>query len=460
MMPRRAILAAPSILGVALVLGSYIQTAGHPSEMLRPLVVIALAALAVTLFAWALVRRMLAAVWVGLVVVSWILGRELAWLPIGVGLAVIATERLRQMRGRSPLPVPAAMVLGPPLALCGVAMYQLMAVGVIAPDDFKIGGPPRVQAASTRELPSLYVLLLDGYPRADELGAEFGYDNSRFLSQLERLGFRLPADATSSFGGTSWTLASTMLEDSTELHPYADIDSTPDLWATLRDLRRRYLVDVPMMDRLREAGYRLDYTDAGVDLSAWRGWDRTHDSGQVSDTEALLIQRSPIAGLLAGWVMDQLRARVDDSLNSWVVTSGDASQKVSFAHIMPPHAPFLWGEGGTSLKPGECWFRRVCSLYTVIAADLGMTREQYGNQLGWQLDALNAKVIMAVKRVVTADPHAAVIVMSDHGSRFEPFSVERLHTFLAARIPHEPDLLAVDPGPDALFVRLLESVSP
>ena len=427
--------------------------------MVRPIFVAAAGATAVTIISWALTRRLLVAAWIGIVIVSWVLGRQLALLPIGVGLGVVAFHLLARWRGWAPRSLPPGLVLGPPLALCGLAIYQLAAGGIIAPDDFDFGRPAPAAAASEGNLTSMYVLLLDGYPRADELLDAFEYDNAPFIDELDRLGFQVHADATSTFGGTSWTLASTMLHEPNELEPYADIDSTPDLWATLRELRRSYLVNVPMMDRLRDAGYRLEYTAAGVDLSEWRGWDETHDSGHISDTEALLIQRSPLAHQLGSWVMDQLRSRVDDSLEAWVASSKDGRQKVSFAHVMPPHAPLLWGPDEVGLMPRDCWFARGCSMYTVIAEQLGFSRQEYGEHLGWQIDAVNRRVTEAVRQITEADADAIVVVMSDHGARYQPHSPERFHTFLATRIPHHPDLMSSDPGPDGLFVRLFESVT-
>ena len=456
---RTTLLAAPPSLASALVLGSYVQTAGHPLEMVRPLAVATVAALSVTLIGWALVRQLLLAVWIGVVLVSWILGRELALLSVGIGLGIIAVQLYRRWRNLAPVSVSTAFVIGPPVALLGVAIYQLVAGGIVSLDDFPPDGPPRAATALEGTLPSMYVLLLDGYPRADELQTAFGYDNGRFIEELDDLGFQIHAEATSAFGGTSWTLASTMLEDAAELHPYADIDSTPDLWATLRALRRQYLVNVPMMDRLRGAGYRLEYVAPGVDLSEWRGWDRTHDSGQLTDTEALLIQRSPLKQILGDWLMDQLRSRIGASLRTWAETSEDPRQKVSFAHIMSPHMPFLWGSEGRELPPGNCWYARRCSLFTVLTEELEMSHDEYGEHLGWQLEAINQRVLGPVRRIVAADPSAIVVIMSDHGARFEPRSPERFHTFLATRIPHDPNLLTSEPGPDTLFVRLLGSLT-
>ena len=50
-------------------------------------------------------------------------------------------------------------------------------------------------------MPSVYVLLLDGYPRQDSL-EDSGYDNGPFVAALSDLGFEVHADARSDYPRT------------------------------------------------------------------------------------------------------------------------------------------------------------------------------------------------------------------------------------------------------------------
>jgi hypothetical protein len=456
-MPSRFLLLGPSLLGAALVLGAQVQGAGHPSELLRPLAVVMLGSLGFSLLAWGVTRRLDVGVWISLVATAWLLGRELALVAIGVGLGVLMLQNVRRRRGLAPLPITSALVLAPPIVLAAIASLQLVQSGVVALEDFEpIERAPISGRHAQTDLPNIYVLLLDGYPREDTLIAEFGFDNRAFAEQLRTLGLTPYPESRSEFGGTLQTLASTMLADTAELEPYRTV--TDELWAQTRELRRRYLVNVPLMDEFRTEGYRFDYVTSEGGMSEWRGWDRVVDTGHLTDTEALLIQRSPLSGLLGPWITEQFRARAEDSLAAWVSTSRDPSRKISFAHLMPPHLPFLWGEDGRATEPLPCWYGRRCSLHTVIAADVELSLVEYGQRLGWQLDALNRRVSAAVQRVVEADPDAIVVVMSDHGARFSPFSDEQFRSFFAARVPHAPDLFSSNPGPDGLFVRLIDSL--
>ena len=53
------------------------------------------------------------------------------------------------------------------------------------------------------ELPDIYYIILDGYPRADILKSTFELDNSEFISWLEREGFYVAACSQSNYSYTA-----------------------------------------------------------------------------------------------------------------------------------------------------------------------------------------------------------------------------------------------------------------
>ena len=54
----------------------------------------------------------------------------------------------------------------------------------------------------------MYVILLDGYPRADTLQETFGIDNTAFTADLEDRGFTVSDGARANYNKTWLTLAS------------------------------------------------------------------------------------------------------------------------------------------------------------------------------------------------------------------------------------------------------------
>jgi hypothetical protein len=94
------------------------------------------------------------------------------------------------------------------------AFGGLLLVVTIAPGAF--GGafryasvPPSMAsvAALDGSLPDVYMILLDGYPRADTLREDFGYDNEPFLSAMRGLGFEVSDRAHSNYTHTGLTLS-------------------------------------------------------------------------------------------------------------------------------------------------------------------------------------------------------------------------------------------------------------
>lgn len=406
--------------------------------------------LAATLLIGAITRHAKVAAWLSLTLAALMLGGSIFWFILLAGLAILPFQWWHRRQREPLIRVPAAALIVPSAGMLIIAFLNLFATGVVARQDFSLPGAAPTAAAVTVR-PSIYVALLDGYPRADELQAAFGIDNSSFLDSLQAEGFEVVPDARTIFPGTALTMASSMLADPTDLIPHIEITEHEELLRSWRYVRRNYLTDEPMMDRLREAGYRLRHIWSDVTLSRWRGWDETIDTGQLNDIEAVLIQRSPLAPLLGGWVMQQRRDRIEQSLAAWTASVGP-SQVVSFLHLMAPHPPFLWGRDGALTQPLQCWYELRCELATIRLGDMDLTEAQYGDRLGWQLEAVNERVLASVRDLIEAEPDAIIILMSDHGGRWAPRNEEWHHSLLATRNAPELD------GPDALFVKILEAV--
>ena len=77
--------------------------------------------------------------------------------------------------------------------------------------------------------------------------------------------------------------------------------------ASFRRETRRALAHTAAHELLREAGYRTVYIPSQITHVQIDGWDETIASGHVNDFELTLIEQSRLAGMLAGWALDQQR---------------------------------------------------------------------------------------------------------------------------------------------------------
>ena len=71
------------------------------------------------------------------------------------------------------------------------------------------GSSPAAAAETTsQDLPDIYLVLLDGYPRSDTLTATYHFDNEPVLAEMGDLGFEVARRSHSNYNLTVLTLAS------------------------------------------------------------------------------------------------------------------------------------------------------------------------------------------------------------------------------------------------------------
>ena len=388
-------------------------------------------------------------------VLASVLVTELVWalfewrIALVLGLTLVALAAYSAIRHR-PLVLRPAVLLLPVTVILLATMARAVSIGAFSIDDFRvsISTAPRATASAATDGPNVYVLLLDGYPRQDSLNDAFGFDNEPFLQELEANGFAVNRDAETEFVRTELTLSSMTLPDRSELKTY-QYDLRERATVARRDVRRERLVDTPVMDGLRDLGYRLIYVPSPVTFTDWAGWDERRDPGTPTDYESIVIQRTPLRFLLGGWLLDEARERVSDSLDNWRAGNG---KSFVFAHVQAPHPPFLWDDDGPVSEPLPCWYAVECYLYNGFPRDLRLTEAEYSAMVGGQVASLNEQVLRATERLIHDDPSAVIVIFSDHGTRFRDMQdPEASRSLFAARGTNAAEA-------DGLFITLRDEL--
>lgn len=435
------LLAAPPLLAATHVVGTYGFSDAHWTSMVRALVVSILAASLILCVALIGVRRLRPAVVAASAAVIVLAGGFLAaWTALSVGAWIVVAywQHIHQR----PWPViDASLAARVPALLLTVSVVWLPISGTVTLQDLL--PPPQASPAADQGRPNIYVLLLDGYPRADTLAEFYAFDNRSFLDSLEELGFQVAEDSESEFHQTEQSLLS-MFSD--EIPPEA-VDKK----------RARHLLEsAPAFDRLRDAGYLLSDVPSVADHINLRTWDETLGGPQLTELEILLLQVSALAPLSQEWVASQLRDRQDEALETLVSQTSQTRQHMTFVHLMAPHPPFLYTAVGDPLLPADCWLQGRCRIFDVSIDKLEMERPAYVDAFVGQLQHVNRRVLEALELVIERDPEASVVVLSDHGARHSNADTAELtRTLFAARIPSNPGLFEANPGPDLLMSRLL-----
>lgn len=411
------IVAAPCV-GAGLVVAAFVVEGGPVSHLTRPLVVVTVVAVLVGAVSALLNRRIGSPVLVSMLVTALVVDPD---SPVVLGLAIVA---------------------------CGVVVWHLLKGVVVEVDKpllaagavFLVAGLIQVvpmlswsapALASDVDEPPTFLILLDGYPRADTL-AELGIDVSGFIEKLDRRGFDHYPDATSHHFWTFRTLTAM-----TTGEPMAASG-----WGT------------PAERKAARSSWRLP---DGFAYVAPPFGDISFPDVQplnpiaITRVETDLLAESALGTFAGELVMDGLRSHLDESLAALTATN----ETLVFAHLLAPHTPFLYGADGEPLEAPGCW--PGCNIFGVDLAAMDMSLDNWVAGTSGYLEWLNDRLIDTVDRILARHSEARIVLFSDHGGRFSldrPSEWRRI--FLVARTPDDAGFFAESPHPSSVFSLLSE----
>jgi hypothetical protein len=305
--------------------------------------------------------------------------------------------------------------------------------------------------------PNLYVILLDGYPRADTLAADFGIDNSGFEADLAGRGFDIYSDSLTDRRYTDYTLLA-MLRGTTDGVPPDSDTTTEGQW----DLRHELSL-APLPIAAQEAGYEYWIVDSPAGFVTFSAGSHIQNGG-INTLEEHMLAASALAPLVkVAWPnlpTDSLRDHFEASIGSVVELAEPDTHKLVFAHIFEPHLPFLWDDAGAPRGVPDFWPRQ--SLFVWQIEHVGMTAAEFGDLLAGDLAHLNPRVLEMVDAISDSDPNAVVVLFGDHGARYslELTETEWHRNFMAALTPGHPHLFGTAPSPTDILRTLLETYVP
>jgi hypothetical protein len=342
-----------------------------------------------------------------------------------------------------------------------VAAYSLvlLAVGIwsaVESTPFSIEGDLSLPPPAGSGGPDIYVLVLDGYPRGDTLRDQFDFDNSEFEDQLRLLGFEV-ADAARANYNKTWLSVPALLS-AQYVHEVPDVADAPAGAPAQARVAHELINRSAVPDYLRLRGYRVVSIPSQVMTT-----DVTRNAEVRTVGHLTSFEMAVVSAWLPAWIAPQRtldilvndsRARVESQLDllSEYASPGDAPQIV-LAHLMPPHPPFVLGQDPDYLR--ECFPR--CKVWQTTVEETGMPEDAYAARMRTQIRELNRVVIGALDEIVSANPSAVVIALSDHGARHLDQLDEHFEIFFAARTPGHADLFAEDTAMVNVFRRILSS---
>jgi hypothetical protein len=293
--------------------------------------------------------------------------------------------------------------------------------------------PATGASLSSEPLRDIYYIILDGYTRGDALLEDFRYDNSGFLTDLERLGFYIAECARSNYARTDGALTSA-------LNMEYKVAIQEDLVRQGLDpaLTLTLIKDSSVRERLEELGYDTVAFQTGYDWSNWRDADIYLSSakhplalGRFSAFEALFLESTA----LRLWLDTRYALALSDDHDVGIRYGGHIELQLNildqlpgiatlqeptftFAHILIPHIPYIFAPDG-EIRSDPGFFSGEDS------TPINDRYERIGYTGG--VEFVNGRILEIVKSLIeNSDPSPIIIIQGDHGldddNRFEVLS--------------------------------------
>jgi hypothetical protein len=291
----------------------------------------------------------------------------------------------------------------------------------------------RLNPPSGSTLPDIYYIILDGYARSDYMTNEFGFDNSEFMTFLRERGFYVAEASRPNHVWTALSLSSSLnMEFVQNLGLPLVRGSYPSLLAEpIRHSRVRHALETIGYSTVAlSSGWApTEIVDANtylavdsVDIRAQSGPARA--SFVITPFESQFLFTTPLrllASRISDWDSNWARARAgvypDDVLRDIILAEFQNLGRVAtlpgpkfvFAHIVAPHAPYLFTADGEPV-PREGPFTLVePGASSGGVGDVARYRDQAIFVTRRTEDAIDS-----ILRNSLAQP--IIILQSDHGS--------------------------------------------
>jgi hypothetical protein len=281
-----------------------------------------------------------------------------------------------------------------------------------------IGNIPVASAETAKEItleadqsqPDVYYIILDSYTRSDVLQEVYGYDNSKFLNDLNEMGFYVAECSTSNYMWTRLSVSSTLNME------YLQENSTY-LASSDKDVITEDMIKHSQVRRTFESlGYKTvafatgfpfnEVTDADLFLAPPTSMQ------SVRGFEALLVQTTLLRVLQDfGYIhinqtaSAQFRDRTLFALDEFDDLAHMGGPKFVYIHIITPHPPFVFGPNGEAVDPKE-----------FISTEGQYTDETYFDGYTDQVEFISREITRSIQKLLNESPTPPIIILQgDHG---------------------------------------------
>lgn len=269
---------------------------------------------------------------------------SLIWVLVAVLLAYFAWR----VAVRLPLITSFLNIVGVSLVLLSAG--QIVSYEIRTRNAWQPAGLTNLPAGSSDPAPDIYYIILDTYASTSTLRDHYGFDNGEFIDFLQERGFFIAQDSFSNYAVTTLSLASSLNMDYLQ-NLYPDLAAQPADLAY--EIPKQMIEHNQVMTLLQSMGYRFIFLGSGKGISQENRFaDEDIRCSMIDETVGRIIQSTliwPVADQLEWMARDDRRQR----LCAFETVAGLAAvpgPKFVFAHVLAPHAPFLFDAQGNPVR--------------------------------------------------------------------------------------------------------------
>jgi len=325
---------------------------------------------------------------------------------------------------------------------------------------------PGPVTAAGKNYPDIYLLVLDEFASLKTIKDEWDYDNGAFAGKLRSMGFYVTGNSWSRYNQTIWSLTSLFnldyitgpVEQGSFLNLISDPEgisglatdsflSKVDFNEVMQDLNNNFLTNY-----LHERGYKLvilegisqhqsSFKIRNADITiAYQDVDKTDREGYFADAFNMELLKKTMLMPVDLFVKLNRTFNVNFAGTKYIINylKKDVQQiespKFIYAHILCPHAPYVFDREGNPVEPFNAESQRVGG---VIPAK-NTVNEAYLEQYIYMCREVVNIANCHIGKKTAGDP--VIIVQSDHGPR--PFMVylkNRINTYKVFNAVYFPD---------------------
>ena len=301
-------------------------------------------------------------------------------------------------------------------SIAGIVIYKinepkLNSLLTLNPEDEKL---IKIISRHEKPLPDIYYIVPDAYANYYTLRDDFKYDNGEFVKFLRDKGFWVPLNSKSNYHITGFSLPSSLNMEYIDYLAEEMKGRSPDDFSVPYKMIRNNKV----MRILKGGGYKFVNFNSGWAVTNHNKYaDIEYDNNFFEEFSILLARTTVLrpwfsssigSSFAAVDLYEQTRKRVlftFDKLGNEIPYI--ESPKFVFAHIGPPHVPYVFGPDGEKLSVAGYDEPRH-------------TQDDYNNFYLGQLKFITKQIQMMIESILAnSKTPPIIIIQSDHGQELE-----------------------------------------